>query len=314
MSTRQPSSFEKPNPSLQDLPDALFPEVMVPILPWKNTKLLSQLLGDTVYVESAFSTAIRLLNQMGVPREGGAIGVEIPGADPDALGEEVWESGGESGQNNSLRAVVRSRDVTENQENFSRLLPRLSQKGWFGLEIIAPEENFASSLASAAKQAREAGLHTTLALLPGALHAQNQSVITLFETVALDLLNHRHPPADRLRYLPVKQVVGMVVNAGTDERTDLESALQTLVWLQAGLDVDARVSVGVLGQFSSASLAVEMRQQQDLNAQVWRWGAKKKIASAIDLSIALRHGKESVAPAFAADQIARAARLTLKQV
>ncbi len=294
-----------------------FPPVMVPILPWQNAKLLSEALGDTVYASSAFATAVKLLFKLGVPKSRGAIGVEVPSSRPESLGERgqgPWISRTEPTLGAALRGVVRAREILSAPKDYERLLELLREEGWFGLEIQTSEENLPRDLQIAAQRGKDAGLHVTLNLLPGALHTQNSRVIRAFDTVALHLIPSRQLSAERLKYLESRQVVGLVVDAATSERTNLEAAWESLVLLRAQLDVDARVSVGVAGSFTTGALATQLRADQVIREKIWARGAKQKIFEALDLSLALRHGKESVAAAFAADQIARASRLTSRGI
>lgn len=294
-----------------------FLPLMVPILPWRNPKLLSEALGDTVYASSAFATAVRMLFNLRVPKTRGVIGVDIPAANPDTLGERgegPWISQSEPELGAALRGVVRGRDISVSSESFASLLQTLRQENWFGLEIQTREENLSPDLRLAAERGKDAGLHLTLNLLPGALHTQNSRVIEVFDTVAIQLVPNRRLHLERLKYLEASHVVGLVIDASTNERTNLEDALETLVTLRAQLDVDATVSVGVAGSFPTDSLTAQLHGDGDIREKIRIRDAKQKIFEALDLSLALRHGKESVAASFAADQIARASRLASQAI
>ena len=73
LSPEPPGAAGLPSTPLAPSDFSQFLPVQVPILPWKNAKLLSQALGDTVYVSSAFATALRLELQLGVPAQRGEV-------------------------------------------------------------------------------------------------------------------------------------------------------------------------------------------------------------------------------------------------
>lgn len=290
------------------------PTVMVPILPWQNTKLLSQAVGDTVYAKTAFATAVRLLIQLGVPETKGAIGVPIAQGDPYAMGEAFWKDNAAENLGAALRAKTKSLEVLSDSQRFDTLIQILADSGWYGLEIEAREENLDSKLCTYASRATDAGLHVTLSILPGALHAQNQHVMDAFEVIALDLVDSKMTRHDKLKYLTNTRVVGKVVDANSTQRTNLEAALQTLVLLRAALDIEVALAVGIAGDFQAATLALDLREDISFVERTGRASAKQKIFEAVDLAAALSDGKTSVAEAFAADQVSRAGRLTSRPV
>lgn len=284
--------------------------VLVPVLPWRNMKLLSQALGDTVYKNSAFATAVHLEVKLGVPAAGGAIGVRVPQASPQAMGDDFWEAHQDFEFAPALRAQVEHREVLDNPDAFSDLCRRLSVSGWWGVEVSVTGENLDSELLQVARRCQDDGLHPMLSVLPGTLHSQNQAVMAAFETISLDLTHGYQPRREQLKYLSSPIVVGKIIAASTPERTNLESALRTLVLLRAGLRPQTTVDVGVVGQFDSESLTWRMREDLAFVDKTQLAGAKAKIFEALDLATALRDGKTAVASAFAADVLSRVGKVT----
>lgn len=287
-----------------------FLPVQVPILPWKNAKLLSQALGDTVYVSSAFATALRLELQLGVPAQHGEIGVRIPLDDPASWSELFCLDDTAPQLGRALRAEVSAREMLENPQASAKLLSRLAENNWYGLEIEVPGENLDSQLIQVARRAADAGLHPALSVLPGALHSQNQGIMSAFETISLDLLNGYQPRREQLKYLATQRVVGKIIDAKDSERTNLEAALETLVLMRAKLDSQSEVAVGIAGHFGLESLTLPLREDLDFVARTRLAGAREKIFEALDLANALTQGKTTVASAFVADVLSRAGKAT----
>ena len=287
-----------------------FLPVQVPILPWQNAKLLSQTLGDTVYVSSAFATALRLELQLGVPAQRGEIGVRIPVTDPDSWSEFFCLDDASLQLSRALRAEVSAPEVLENPQTCATLLSRLADNGWYGIEIEVRGENLNPQLIQVAQHAADAGLHPGLSVLPGTLHSQNHGIISAFETVSLDLLNGTQPRREQLKYLAAQRVVGKIIDAKSSERTNLEAALETLVLMRAKLPSQSEVVVGIAGDFGLESLTLPLREDLDFVAKTRLAGAQAKILEALDLASALTQGKTTVASAFVADVLSRAGKAT----
>lgn len=287
-----------------------FLPVQVPILPWKNTKLLSQALGDTVYVSSAFATALRLELQLGVPAQRGEIGVRVPVDNPDSWSEFFCLGDASPQLGRALRAEVSAREVLANPQAFSQLVSRLADNHWYGIEIEVPGENLDSQLIQVAQRTTDAGLHPVLSVLPGALHSQNQGIMSAFETISLDLLNGYQPRREQLKYLATRRVVGKIIDAKGRERTNLEAALETLVLMRAQLASHSEVVVGIAGDFGLESLTLPLREDLDFVAKTRLAGAPEKIFEALDLANALTQGKTTVASAFVADVLSRSGKAT----
>lgn len=287
-----------------------FLPVQVPILPWKNTQLLSQALGDTVYANSAFATALRLELLLGVPAQHGEIGVRVPLTNPDSW-SNTYSLGDASPQLvRALRAEVSAPEVLDNPRNFAKLLSFLAEKGWHGIEIEVPGEHLDSKLIPIARRAADAGLHPGLSVLPGTLHSQNQGIMSAFETISLNLLDGSQPRREQLKYLETQRVVGKIIDAQSSERTNLEDALETLVLMRTQLANQSEVVVGIAGDFSMESLTLPLREDVDFVATTRLAGAKEKIYEALDLANALTQGKTTVAYSFVADVLSRAGEAT----
>lgn len=284
----------------------------MPILPWQNTKLLSVMVGDTVYAASAFDTALRFMRQLGVPCTRGSIGVEIPGANPEAWGSPADDVGMVDvapEMAGALRAIVELPDILNHPKSFTQLLGILREAKWDGIEIRTDAPLLPGELKTLVKDIERENLQPILNLDATAWRGENRDIIDRFHTIALVLTTLAELPPTVPRFLGVHEVIALVIDARSPQRTNLEKALSILVTLRAGLDVDTAVSVGIAGGFADES--VEPKSfAMEIVEEIQLADARQKLLEVLDLSSAFHHGKESASFAFAADQIARAARLT----
>lgn len=254
--------------------------------------------------------------QLGIPAERGAIGVKFPRAQQASLGERLdgmWIGQCAPEQASALRAVVQMTDLLEYPENFQSLLAALARAHWYGIEIRCREADLPPEISKITSAVTAAGLHPALGIKPGALREENRQVIGSFPTVALDLTPLGQVLAPNWRFLlGVHEVIALVVDANSRERTNLEEALARLIRLQAALGVDTDLTVGIAGEFAPEPLdfATETR---DVGSEILGTGFKQRLREVLDLSTAFHHGKENAACAFAADVISRAAQLTAAQ-
>lgn len=297
------------------VPETIFSPVMVPVLPWKSPQLLSEIIGDTVYIDSAFATAIRFMIQLGVPASRGSIGVEVTSAGlREIRSRDSCKSKLETETKQALRAVIQAKDALAEPDAFSSLLETLSRENWFGVEIRAEKTVFPTQLSALAKEITAAGLPSLLRITPLALRAKNKKIFNSFDAISLAIIPPLEATPAQLDCLRVRQVIGCVVDATTAQRTNLAHALDQLVLLKTRLGTETAVTVGVSGFFSEAPVDSIPPEEMDLKQKITISKPKQKILEALDIGLALRYGKENVAHAFAADQIARTSRLASQRV
>lgn len=290
--------------------------VWAPILEWPHPELLSTTAPSTSSAPTAFNAALQYMLQLGIPGERGAIGVKFPCAQQATLGEQpdgTWIGQCAPEQAAALRAVVEMTDLLEYPENFPSLLTTLGRAHWYGIEIRCREADLPPELSKITRPITAAGLHQALGIKPEALREENRQVIGSFPTIALDLTPLDQILAPNWRFLlGIHEVIALVVDANSNERTNLEEALASLIDLRAALGIDTDLTVGIAGEFTPEILnfATETR---DGGSEILGTGLKQRLKEVLDLSTAFHHGKENVACAFAADVIFRAAQLTAAQ-
>lgn len=291
--------------------ESIFSPLLVPILPWKDSQILSHAFNETVYANSSFATAIRLITELGVPPQRGAIGVPYPlnRETPPLSAQHSREILTKPGIRAAWRAVVLARNALEDQTRFAEALTKLRQCQCFGVEIRVTPPCMSPALLSLASLINQSGMHSMLSLTPKSWHCENQEIIDSFDAVALPVTPHCITSTRSMHNLRVHEVVAQIIDAKTKKKTNLEAALKDLVLLRNELEPNTVLSVGIAKDFTTQSLQSNPETKIGISGNNRLFPAKEKIWEALALFKAFHFGKESVATAFAANQISRAAHL-----